>query len=144
MSPMSPMSHSEIDLAGFEAERVRTRGLGFYGSLSLAVGGIALMICALGIVVIRTYVAAGERFADLSGPEPDASPSGVIGIALGIAQGQGIHRPFGLAGAVLLIFGIFTAVCDAMLARWRRRTLARSMASIADEVRRVKREKTGE
>ncbi|QYK47005.1 MAG: hypothetical protein KF838_09430 [Phycisphaeraceae bacterium] len=141
---MSPMSHSEIDLMGFEAERVRRRGLGFYGSLSLAVGGIALMICALGIVVVRTYVAAGERFADLSGPEPDASPSGVIGIALGIAQGQGIHRPFGLAGAVLLIFGIFTAVCDAMLARWRRRTLARSMASIADEVRRVKREKTGE
>lgn len=113
----------------------RAHGLSFYGTISAITIGLTLMVGAIAIVAVRSYITIGERFADMSGAEPDSTPAGAWGIALELAAGPGIHRPLGLSGVVIFIFGIIAAIVGIALRITRKRRLARNMAEFAQSVR---------
>lgn len=116
----------------------RARGLSFYGTVSAIFLGLALLVSALGIVVVRSYITIGERFADMSGAEPDSSPAGAWAIAKELAVGPGIHRPLGLSGALIFTFGIVAAIVGIVLRIGRKRRLARNMAEFAEATRQIR------
>jgi hypothetical protein len=113
----------------------RAHGLSFYGTISAITIGLTLMVGAVAIVAVRSYITIGERFADMTGTEPDSTPAGAWGIALELAAGPGIHRPLGLSGVVIFIFGIIAAIVGIALRITRKRRLARNMAEFAEATR---------
>ncbi len=127
------------------ASGARATTLTFLGVLSAIFLGLTLIVGAVAIVAARTYVAVGERMADLSGPEPDSTPAGGLELALQIALSPGVHRPIALSGAVLFLFGIGAGIIGAIRRARNRHRLAQQAGAYAQTLRqeRAAREQAG-
>lgn len=115
--------------------RQRSSTLSAIGTLSAILIGLTLIVGSVAIVAARTYIAVGERMADLSGPEPDSSPAGGLELALQIATSPGVHRPLALSGVVILVFGIGAAIVGSITRAQKRRRLAREAGAFAEALR---------
>lgn len=113
----------------------RSSTLSAIGTLSAILIGLTLIVGSVAIVAARTYIAVGERMADLSGPEPDSSPAGGLELALQIATSPGVHRPLALSGVVILVFGIGAAIVGSITRAQRKHRLAREAGAFADTLR---------
>lgn len=98
--------------------------------------GLAFGVGAIGVVVVRAYLAFSERMADVLGPEVDTTPRGLFGVAREIAMGPGIHRGLGLVCVGMVVTAVVLIACRVLATIVAKRQMARGHAAFAAEARR--------
>lgn len=98
--------------------------------------GLVFGVGAIGVVVVRAYLALSERMADVLGPEVDTTPRGLLGTAREIAMGPGIHRWLGIICAGLVVTAVVLIGCRLLATYLAKRAMAHGYAAMGDQARR--------
>lgn len=94
--------------------------------------GLTFGVGAIGILLVRSYIAFSERVADVLGPDIDTTPAGLAAVVIEVAREPGVHRWMGGIAAALCVSGFVLFMCR-LVATWSaRRTVAREFQAIAD------------
>lgn len=110
--------------------------LSIFLTLSIVLVGLTLIVGAGAILMVRAYIAIGERMADLGQPDMDTSPRGIFDAVRELAAGPGVHHAMFWCGAALALVGFVLTIIRVVSRRMARRLAADEYARAADHLRR--------